>query len=111
MISDKRLIQISLVTSVVGLIALYIIVSLTEPVTAPLSELKAGQNVLVSGAVEGYKEGNGAVFFTLQNVSTVKVVVFGAGLKITNGDNVTVKGKTQFYKNELEVIAKDVRKN
>ncbi len=117
MISDKKLMQLSLATAVIGIIALYVLVSVVQPKAAAIAGLKdmAGQNVLVSGVVTGYMESKGTVFITLENNSSIKVVMFANDAekypdvyKIKEGDNATVKGKVQYYKNELEIIAKHI---
>lgn len=114
MISDKLLMQISLATAAIGLVALYILVSLSGYRHAAISSLKVGENVFVSGTISDYTESKGNIFFTLKNDSSVKVVMFSTNaertlrLKLKDGTNASVKGKVQFYKNEIEIIAKEI---
>lgn len=114
MISDRSLIRISLATSAIGIIALYLLVTLTEPSHATISDIKAGDNVAVSGLVKDYRESRGNIFFTLENASSMKVVMFAPDAEkapmIKNGDAVTVKGKAQYYRNEMEIVAKSMVK-
>lgn len=113
MISDRSLIRISLVTSVIGIIALYLF-TLTEPSHTSISDIKAGDNVAVSGVVKDYRESRGNLFFIMENASSVKVVMFAPdaekATRIKNGDTVTVRGKAQYYRNEMEIIAKSIVK-
>lgn len=113
MISDKTLMRISLAVAATGIAALYVLVVVTEPVKAQISELKPGQNVLVSGVVSDYRESNGNIFFTLENSSTIKVVMFAPDARtpqIKNNDSITVSGKVQYYRNYLELIARRIVK-
>jgi len=111
MITDRTLIRISLTVAAVGIVVLFILVSLTEPQRISIAELKPGENVLVSGTVADYKESKGTIFFTLENISSVNVVMFPptTDVKIKDGDSVTVAGKVQYYRSEMEIVAKDIK--
>ena len=110
MITDRTLIRISLAVAIIGIAALFILVSLTEPRHASIAEIKPGENVLVSGTVADYKESRGTIFFTFENISSVNVVMFLFPMvKLTDGDSVTVAGKVQYYRNEMEIVAKDIK--
>jgi len=114
MISDKTLIRISFAIAAIGVAALYVLVAVTEPVKTQISGLTPGQNVLISGIVSDYRESKGNIFFILENSSTIKVVMFAPDAErspeIKNNDSVTVSGKVQYYRNELEIIARRVVK-
>mgnify|MGYP001577199590 CR=1 FL=1 len=113
MISDRSLIRISLATSVIGIVALYLL-TLIGPSHTAIPNIKAGDNVAVSGVVKDYRESRGNIFFTMENASSVKVVMFAPDAEkapmIKNGDTVTVSGKAQYYRNEIEIIAKSIVK-
>ncbi len=112
MISDKELMRISVIISVIGLIALFLIVTFMGPSRTAISELRPGEIIVAGGAVSDYSESKGNIFFTLTNGSSVRVVVFSTDAEKTHafaeGDNVTVTGKAQFYMGEMEIVAKEV---
>lgn len=114
MISDRSLIKISLVVSAIGFIVLYIFTAVETPIM-PIGGLKSGDYASVGGIVSSYKESKGNIFFTLENSSTINVAMFSTDAesnpmvyKIKDGDTVTVTGKVQYYRNELEMIAKNI---
>ncbi len=113
MISDKTLMRVSVAVSAIGVIALFLIATFLGPTRASIGGLKLGENVLIGGVVHDYSESKGNVFFTLVNDSSVRVVVFAQDAErlpqIIDGDSVTVTGKVQLYRGDIEIIAKDVR--
>jgi len=114
MMSDKTLLRISAVTAAAGMIALYLIVAFIEPRQAEIADLKVGENVLVGGAVSEFARSEGNIFFRLTNGSSIKVVMFANDaermhIEIKDNNIVMVKGKVQYYRNSIEIIAKEIR--
>lgn len=119
MISDSQLMKLCLIISVAGIIALYVLAQFAEPVEMKISGIDsslAGRNILVTGKVSSYFESSGNVFITIENNGTVKAVMFANDadknpsvydLKIN--DSISVEGKLEIYKGELEIIARNLR--
>jgi len=118
---QDTLTRISLACSVIGLIALGLV---SSSVTANVVEVGSispesiGILVRVCGNVSrAYTSKDGHVFLGLEDKSgSINVVVFenmvkGMSTNPTNlkvGDNICVKGEIDMYRNELEIIPKDI---
>ncbi|MBI2971161.1 MAG: exodeoxyribonuclease VII large subunit [Candidatus Aenigmarchaeota archaeon] len=119
MLSDSQVMKVSLVVSVVGLVALFLVTLDLEPNKVSLNEITdsmVGQRIQASGMIKALSVKEGTVFFTLVNGSELNIVVFekdarrGKFNETTNGENVTVDGTLNFYRGELELIATKVYK-
>lgn len=117
MITDRNLMKLSLVVSLVGTIALIVFIQFIEPKQITASELEnnIGNNVIISGVVTSYSENKGNVFIDLNN--STKIVMFSSEAerrpdiyKMKAGDNISVTGKVQLYRGRPEIIAKYIRK-
>ena len=115
--------RISLVCSVVGLIALGLISSSITSNTILIQTVtpdSIGLMVKLCGVItRAYTSKDGHVFLDLADESgTINVVVFESmvnGLSINpyelkEGDNVCVRGEVDMYRNELEIVPKDITK-
>ncbi|MBI2233374.1 MAG: OB-fold nucleic acid binding domain-containing protein [Candidatus Aenigmarchaeota archaeon] len=115
MISDKKLIYISLIISMVGFLSMVAITMAIEPRYVSVSQITSemtGQEITTRGIIDSYFTNEGNVFITLKNRTSVKVVMFSreAGKQpwvydLRKGDSIAVEGKVQIYKNELEIVA------
>lgn len=115
MISDKTLMKLSLAMSVIGIIALFFITQMIEPLEThidDISDAMAGRNIVVHGTVDSLAENNGNVFIELRNNSKISVVLFekdaGNVKNLGVGMNVTVIGKLSVYKGSLEIVVGSV---
>ena len=116
-LTDKSLMKLSFIVSVVGIIALLIFVQFIEPKRINPGELdnNVGNIVTVSGMIMSYSQNTGNVFIDLGN--STKIVMFSTEAErmpavyyLRAGDNVSVTGKVQFYRGTAELIAKSIRK-
>lgn len=118
---QELLTKISLVCSVAGLIALgFVSASVTSNVVKIQTIMpdSIGLVVKVCGAVtQTYTSKGGHVFLDVEDDSgTINVVVFenmAKGLSIDPyelklGDHVCVRGEVDMYRNELEIIPKEI---
>jgi len=110
---NKLILKISITMSIIGIIGLYIFTSVSLNVV-DVREISnfIGERVTVEGTVDKYYVSkDGHVFFDLHDFSgLVKVVAFRnsnieQAYKIEDGKEITVTGKVQEYKNDLEIIA------
>lgn len=120
MISDSRLMKLSLAVSVIGIVVLFFIVQLTEPLVVKITEINEamnGQNIITNGTVSSFFTKDGNVFFTLSDNGEIKVVMFKRdaekienSYELKNGDKIRVSGKVSIYSDELEIIAERIEK-
>ena len=117
---DKTLMKISLIISVVGLVALFVFVQFTEPSKVSISQISdsmLGQNVEVSGLIESFTTKNNNVFFTLDDgTGNISIVMFESIARknpevyaLKDQIRVSVTGKISLYKSELELIASSLK--
>ena len=121
--NDESLQRLSLVLSLLGLLGLFLLSICLEPTKVSIKEIDEsllGKFIVTSGYVTKIREHEaGHVFLTLENESSIKVVIFAntarknkATLeKIRKGSKIEVVGKLVEYKGELELVAKEIRVN
>lgn len=120
MISDKSLIHIAFALAIIGIIGLFIVTQFIGPAEMKIGKItasEAGQIAKIRGVVDSYYTKDGNVFLDVNDSSTIAVIMFQSVAKnnpavysIQKGDNVTIEGKIQLYKNELEIVANSVKR-
>lgn len=121
MISDRSLYRISFVLAIIGIVAVFIVSSGIEPQETRISKITGdflGKTVSVSGSVKGkpYWHEDGHLFFTLKDgFWEMKVVFFESIAKklpemknLSSGMNITITGKVNEYRNELEIVGSGI---
>ena len=115
MISDKSLAWVCLGITVVGIVSLFFIVQLIEPLTIGAGEISReldGQAVVTEGIISSFNEKDGNVFLTLND--ELKVVMFKSQAEdsivyeLEGHEKISVTGKVSIYRDELEVIAEKI---
>ncbi|MEM7819527.1 MAG: OB-fold nucleic acid binding domain-containing protein [Candidatus Aenigmatarchaeota archaeon] len=120
MISDNSLIKISLTITLIGLIALFLIVHFIGPKEIEIGKINKdmiGQIVLLRANVESYFSNDGHIFIDAKDsTGTIKVVMFENEAKnnplvyyIEKNNTIEIRGKIQLYKNELEIVATSIK--
>ncbi len=122
-LSERGLLKISLIGTVMGLIALYFVTQGLVPEHKKISEIKIGSigsEVSVNGTIKDVKRSGGNVIFTLEDGNeSIKIVLWKNVLdrlrlerfdleKLINGNKIEVVGTVEGYKGELEIIGKGV---
>jgi exonuclease VII large subunit len=118
--NEEKMLRISIIGSVLGLIALYFIVLNISSVDVKIGEVTGnlvGSVVKVEGEVKDfYKHKNGHFFFNLgDDTGEIKIVVWEniveelrlGGMdtsRIRNGARMEIAGTIELYKGELELI-------
>ncbi len=108
---DRTLIKISLAWSLIGIFALILIASYSAPEQIKIKDLESnvGKTVLLQGEVLKVSAAESATFIDLADDSgKITVVAFDKVQNITERNIVTVKGKVQIYKGNLELIASEI---
>ena len=118
MITDEKLAKISLVLAVIGIIAIYLSITLLGPEhleIGSISEKDSGRQVSVNGTINSLSTSNGNIFIELEDATgSITVVLFertARGQKayeLQENDSVAVNGQVSIYKSELEIIASKI---
>jgi aspartyl/asparaginyl-tRNA synthetase len=118
---DKTLMRISFVIAVAGIAALIAAVQFAEPKMVKISDVNeklVGQTILVNGTVDSVSIKEGNIFIKLTaDKDSIDVVMFKQQAEnsadayiLKKGDFLTVAGKINFYKNELEIVASSIKR-
>jgi DNA/RNA endonuclease YhcR with UshA esterase domain len=112
-----NILKISIITAVIGIIALYFISQALVEETIEIKKLKIGQIERISGMVTSvYVSRDDHVFLKVaDNTGEITVVAFknsniDEAYYLEIGEEVTVLGRVDEYKGDLEIIAKEIRK-
>ena len=111
-----NIIKISITVAIIGIIALFFLVRYQEQNTVKISELKQGQIERITGMINSlYTSKDGHTFLKVTDSSgEISVVAFkSSNIDVYNldvGDQISVLGRVEEYKNELEIIAKEIKK-
>ena len=118
MIPDSQIAKISLMITIIGIIAIFVLTLFIQPLKISISEVSSshvGREVITNATISSYSVNNGHVFMTLTDgESEIKAVVFekdaGNAYDLTDGDRILIKGEINNYKGGLEIIITGVEK-
>lgn len=118
--NESQIMKLSLIGSIIGIIALYFVAITIEPVHVNIDETMSKYTssiILVNGIVSDiYLHEDGHIFFTLSNnTGEIKVVLWKDTVKqlklkhvkideLKNGDHLEITGTVEYYKGELEFM-------
>jgi DNA/RNA endonuclease YhcR with UshA esterase domain len=112
-----NILKISIIVAIVGIISLFLISRLLTEETIEISELKIGQIERISGMITSvYISRDDHVFLKVaDNTGEITVVAFknsniDEAYDLEVGEELSVLGRVDEYKGELEIIAKEIRK-
>jgi DNA/RNA endonuclease YhcR with UshA esterase domain len=111
-----NLIKISITVAIVGIIALFFIVKYQQQNTVKISDLEQGQIERITGMINSvYVSKDGHTFLKVTDSSgEISVVAFKSSnidvYDLELGDQISVLGRVEEYKGNLEIIAKEIRK-
>jgi DNA/RNA endonuclease YhcR with UshA esterase domain len=112
-----NILKISIIVAIIGIISLFFISRLLTEETIEISELKIGQIERISGMVTSvYISRDDHVFLKVaDNTGEITVVAFknsniDEAYDLEIGEEVSVLGRVDEYKGELEIIAKEITK-
>jgi DNA/RNA endonuclease YhcR with UshA esterase domain len=113
MVKEKFLISLILGLSIIGLLTLYLAISLINPVEIKIKDIKepmTGNLVKITGKIESFKKSNtGNIYLNVSDdTGGITVPLIGnLGKKfsnITKGEKVEIVGIITEYKDTLEVL-------
>ena len=119
MISDEKLKKMSLLVAIIGVCLIFVVSMLLSPEHMKIGEITediAGRIVNVNGTILDYSTNNGNIFIDLSDeTGKITAVMFertvrGHTYNMKIGDNITVSGQINIYKNGLEIIANSMSK-
>jgi len=102
----------SLMFSIAGIILLYFLSTLTQPVLIELHEIPEyeGKQVIVEGIVtEHHVTSYGSQIITIANDNATTTVFAEGKTDVEYGDKIQVTGKVQKYKGDWEIVVSNVR--
>lgn len=110
---DRTLIKIAIVTSISGILLLYIAMEAGQPIAttpAAILEGKAGEQAFVKGRVISISRHENVTFIQLAATESAGVVLFKPTLfNITEHMNVEARGTITEHNGTKEMIAEEVR--
>ena len=111
------ILKISIVIALVGILALFFITKFSSEETISIKELKIGQIERASGMVTSVyiSKDDNAFIKVADNSGEITVVAFKNSniaevYDLEVGDQISVLGRIEEYKGELEIIAKEIKK-
>lgn len=102
----------SLIFSIAGIILLYFLSTLTQPVLIEIHEIPEyeGKQVIVEGTVmEHHVTSYGSQIITIANDNATTTVFVEGKTDVEHGDKIQVTGKVQKYKGDWEIVVSNVR--
>ena len=117
MVEEKHLTAASLVCAGIGITMLFFLNQSIQPEEKIISEIEEGgigKLVAVKGRISWIMKQENFVLFTLEDGAKIKVIKFNPSKEereIAAGNSfVEVIGKVELYKNELEIVASEIRR-
>ena len=112
---DETLLKTSLIVAAVGLVFLFLLSGTIQPTAATIAQLNGDildQKVQVTGIASSVKTSSAGHTFFIMTDDTGKIsVVAFAGSKLqppNESCRVTVKGRLQEYKGQMEIVADSI---
>ena len=107
---ETTLLKISLLCSILGLLALYIASSSIDVKDYRNGVTKVDEDVRLAGTIEKITKKDNVAFIKLRQDSRMDVVAFLNGdMKLGEGDKVEVTGRVQEYNGKEEIVAQKIR--
>ncbi|MDP6671121.1 MAG: hypothetical protein QGI60_04880 [archaeon] len=117
MLTEKHIAIASLILAIVGTGLLFLFNQAIEPNELEIGTLgksNVGERIKVGAKIEWALEKDNYILLTLDDGSKIKAIKFGPSPEERQiakpGSFVAVVGKVQLYKNELEIIAEEIKR-
>jgi RecG-like helicase len=107
-----KLKYLSLIVSVIGVVLLYFLSTLSQPIFVEINEISNydGKKITTQGFVkEHHKTSYGNQLITIQNNNSSAIAFLEQTISIEVGDLIRVTGEVQKYKEEWEIIVDDIK--
>ena len=117
MLTEKHIAVASLLLAIAGTGLLFLFNQAIEPREMEIGEIEksgVGARIRVGAKIEWALERDNYVLLTLDDGSKIKAIKFGPSQEerqiAKRGSFVEVVGKVQVYKNELEIVAEEIKR-
>lgn len=111
----RQLYKISVFLSVIGLTLMYASSLYLEPETVEIKEIDKGQTgevLAAKGTAANVSNSGNHLFMDLKDsTGSILVVDFDSQTSVSEDSTVTVIGNVELYEGELEIIAREIKKN
>ncbi len=110
--------ELSLIVAIIGIVMIFAVSVFIEPEQVPIGSIEfsdSGRHVIINGTISEMSVSGGHIFLTVEDsTGSILVVMFerDANQDVYNmkaGNNVVIEGQINVYKNELEIIARDIK--
>lgn len=109
---ESLLLKISLATSLIGLVALFLVTYSVRPhdtLLQKINELDEGEDVRVTGVVSKINQREKIAYIDIAYPESRTATVFTtADLKLQKGDFVEITGEVSEFKGEKQLIAQEI---
>lgn len=112
---QKQLYKASIFLSVIGLTLMYASSLYLELDNSDVGDIKkswSGKTLQIQGEAVNVTNSGGNLFMDVKDsTGSILVVSFDSQTSVNDGDSVNVTGHVALYEGELEIIAKEIKKN
>jgi DNA/RNA endonuclease YhcR with UshA esterase domain len=105
---EKKLLRLSLIFSLFGILVLFLIslnMDVNEKLISQLDETDLGFNVKMEGVVTDVQNKGTVTLITISQLDEMDVVLFNSELILNKGDYLEVTGKIDEYEGKNQIIA------
>ncbi|MFA5142382.1 MAG: hypothetical protein WC471_05425 [Candidatus Woesearchaeota archaeon] len=105
---EKTLLKLAVVSSIIGLIILFVMSSFTQLDNTDISKLTSldvDKTLKVTGIITKISQTEQTTMLEIAQHNRMPVLIFDTNLTLNKGDEVEIIGKAQDYNGELELIA------
>ena len=109
---DNTFLKLSLAWSLIGIFLLLLLAYFSEPQAIKISDMEqnVGKSVVIFGTVENARYGSTSFIDLSDETGNTTIILFAEPQNKTQaGETIGAKGKVQFYKNNFELIADEIR--
>jgi DNA/RNA endonuclease YhcR with UshA esterase domain len=108
---EKTLLKISMLTSIVGVLVLFVISLNVDDGEKNFQLVNDQDYATISGKIGAVSSTGNATFVTVYQTKPVTAVIFSKEyLNLAEGDYVEMRGTVQFYNGKKEFVAEEIRK-
>lgn len=107
---DRQLLRIAIISSIIGIIALFMITQITEIDSSSIQSVKlcGKTDVSIKGVVTGTKKIGDMTIITVSQEENIEVIAY-ENQPAEVGDEITVQGKVGQYKGQNQIVADKIK--
>ncbi|MBW2970666.1 hypothetical protein KY320_00735 [Candidatus Woesearchaeota archaeon] len=109
---ESLLLRIATATSLIGLVVLFLLSQLLEPVEIELGDLMQqdeGSDITLEGVIQQVQSSDKIAYIDLAYPESVKATVFlSGGLELEKGDYVKITGEVTEFRGQNQLVASEI---